>query len=221
VSAARVLLVDDDPLVRAGLRLLLAGHPDLHVVGEAADGAELLAAVDASRPDVVLLDVRMPEVDGVSALRALRAAHSDPPAVVVLTTFRADALVLDALRAGAAGFLLKHTPPERIVAAVVAAAAGEPTVSPDALGALIAHVRDSAPAGAGGPDDPDPLAGLTDREREVAMAVADGLSNQEIGARLYLSVGSVKTHLSSALSRLGLDNRVQLAIAAHESRRRG
>ncbi|WP_233571743.1 response regulator [Cellulomonas triticagri] len=216
--AARVLLVDDDPLVRAGLRLMLAGHPGLDVVGEADDGTALLDAVTTHRPDVVLLDVRMPGLDGVSALTALRAAHTDPPAVVMLTTFRADALVLSALRAGAAGFLLKHTPPEQIVAAVVAAAAGEPTVSPAVLGQLIDHVRlgaDAAPTPA-----PDPLDGLTDRERDVALAVADGLSNSEIGARLYLSVGSVKAHLSSALTRLGLDNRVQLAIAAHESRRR-
>lgn len=215
-APARVLLVDDDPLVRAGLRLMLAGHPGLAVVGEASDGTELASAVAAGTPDVVLLDVRMPGLDGVSALAALRAEHPDPPAVVMLTTFRADALVLAALRAGAAGFLLKHTPPEQIVAAVVAAAAGEPTVSPAVLGQLIDHVRAAAPEEAAAPD---PLAGLTDRERDVALAVADGLSNQEVGARLYLSVGSVKTHLSSALARLGLDNRVQLAIAAHESRR--
>lgn len=213
---ARVLLVDDDPLVRSGLRLLLAGHPDLVVAGEAADGDELVAAVRRDRPDVVLLDVRMARVDGVQAVRDLHAAVPDPPAVLLLTTFRADALVLDALRAGAAGFLLKHTPPDRIVAAVLAAAAGEPVLSPEALGPLIEHVRAAGPA----PDAPDPLDGLTDREREVALAVADGLSNAEIGGRLYLSVGSVKTHLSSALARLGLENRVQLAIAAHESRRR-
>jgi DNA-binding NarL/FixJ family response regulator len=217
--AARVLLVDDDPLVRAGLRLMFAGHPGLQVVGEAGDGAELVAAVAAGTPDVVLLDVRMPQLDGVSALRAVRQRFAEPPAVVMLTTFRADGLVLDALQAGAAGFLLKHTPPEQIVAAVLAAAAGEPTVSPAVLEQLIDLVRSAAPEPAS--SAPNPLAGLTDREREVALAVADGLSNAEIGARLYLSVGSVKTHLSSALARLGLENRVQLAIAAHESRRRG
>lgn len=216
-APARVLLVDDDPLVRAGLRLMFAGHPGLVVVGEAADGTEVLDAVAATAPDVVLLDVRMPRLDGIGALRAVRARCAEPPAVVMLTTFRADALVLDALRAGAAGFLLKHTPPDQIVAAVLAAAAGEPTVSPAVLGQLIDLVRTAAPDPPAAA--PDPLAGLTDREREVALAVADGLSNAEIAARLYLSVGSVKTHLSSALSRLGLDNRVQLAIAAHESRR--
>ena len=215
-TPARVLLVDDDPLVRAGLRLMFAGHPALDVVGEAADGSEVPDAVAATSPDVVLLDVRMPRLDGVSALRAVRERFAEPPAVVMLTTFRADALVLDALRAGAAGFLLKHTPPEQIVGAVLAAAAGEPTVSPAVLGQLIDLVRGAMPAPAAAPD---PLAGLTDRERDVALAVADGLSNAEIAARLYLSVGSVKTHLSSALGRLGLDNRVQLAIAAHESRR--
>ena len=208
-----VLLVDDDPLVRAGLRMMFAGHPDISVVGEASDGDELVAAVAATGPDVVLLDIRMPRLDGVSALRALRAERTDGPAVVMLTTFRADSVVLDALRAGAAGFLLKHTPPEQIVAAVATAAAGEPTVSPSVLGQLIEHVRVSRPAPA-----PSRWRELTEREREVAAAVADGLSNHEIAEQLYLSVGSVKAHISNALAKLGLDNRVQLAIVAHESR---
>ena len=128
----------------------------------------------------------------------------------MLTTFRADAVVLDALRAGAAGFLLKHTPPEQIAAAVTTAATGKPTVSPSVLGQLIEHVRSGQPAG-----DSRRLLELTDRERQVALAVADGLSNSEIAERLYLSVGSVKAHISSALARLALDNRVQLAIIAH------
>jgi DNA-binding NarL/FixJ family response regulator len=208
-----VLLVDDDPLVRAGLRLMLAGDPGITVVGEAADGDELAAAVDAHSPDVVLLDIRMPRLDGISALRQLRTNHPQPPAVVMLTTFRADAVVLDALRAGAAGFLLKHTPPEQIVAAVGMAAAGEPTVSAGVLSQLIDYVAGTRPA-----TRTDQLAGLTDREREVALAVADGLSNGEIGERLHLSVGSVKVHISAALAKLGIDNRVQLAIIAHESR---
>lgn len=212
----RVLLVDDDPLVRSGLRLMLAGHPGLEVVGDAADGDEVVAAVDAVAPDVVLLDIRMPRQDGLSALRALRAGRGNPPAVVVLTTFRADAVVLEALRAGASGFLLKHTPPEQIVEAVLVAATGEPTVSPDVLGQLIEHVRGSAPVER--PERADRLEPLTDREREVAFAVADGLANGEIAERLYLSIGSVKAHLSSSLTKLGLENRVQLAIAAHESR---
>ncbi|WP_432548128.1 response regulator transcription factor [Kineococcus sp. SYSU DK004] len=211
-----VLLVDDDPLVRSGLRLLFAGHPAIAVVGEAGDGDELVAAVETSRPDVVLLDVRMPRVDGVSALRELLGQVSRPPAVVVLTTFRSDRTILEALRAGASGFLLKHTPPEQIVTAVLAAAAGDPTVSSDVLGHLIEHVRAGGPVP--GDTPPDRLQELSRRERDVALAVAEGLSNSEIAERLYLSVGSVKADISSALSRLGLHNRVQLAVLAHESR---
>ena len=213
--SVRVLLVDDDPLVIAGLRMLLAGDPGIDVVGEAGDGGELTASVVRERPDVVLLDVRMPGMDGVTALRELRGSVRDQPAVVMLTTFGAEPIVLDALRAGASGFLLKHTPPDQIIAAIHAAAAGESSVSPVVLRQLIDHV-----ATEGRPAAEDPLEGLSEREREVALAVANGLGNAEISERLYLSVGSVKAHISSALSKLGLDNRVQLAVAAHESRRR-
>lgn len=210
----RVLLVDDDPLVVSGLRMLLAGDPDIDVVGDASDGSTVPAAVRETRPDVVLLDVRMPRVDGIAALRAVRSAPGPHPAVVMLTTFGAEPVVLDALRAGAAGFLLKHTSPDRIVAAVHAAAAGEATVSPPVLRQLIDQATAAAPTG---PPE-DRLAGLSEREREVARAVAEGLGNAEIAERLYVSVGTVKAHISSALAKLGLDNRVQLAIAAHESR---
>jgi DNA-binding NarL/FixJ family response regulator len=199
--SVRVLLVDDDPLV-------------LEVVGEARDGDEVHEAVSETRPDVVLLDVRMPRVDGVAAVRSLRAGPGPHPAVVMLTTFDAEPIVLDALRAGASGFLLKHTPPEQIVAAVHSAAAGDATVSPAVLRQLIDRATTGAAAAS-----VDPLEPLTSREREVALAVADGLGNGEIAERLYVSVGSVKSHISSALAKLGLDNRVQLAIAAHESRR--
>lgn len=215
--AVRVLVVDDDPLVRTGLRFLLGGLPDIALVGEASDGDEVLDAVREHAPHVVLMDVRMARTDGVSALRALRAADlPDTPAVIVLTTFRTDATVLDALRAGAAGFLLKHTPPEEIVAAIRTAASGRPTVSPDVLRQLIDHVAGSGPDAAR--PRPDRLAALTDREREVALAVAEGLGNADIAERLYLSHGTVKAHISSALSKLSLDNRTQLAILAHESR---
>jgi DNA-binding NarL/FixJ family response regulator len=208
-----VLLVDDDPLVRAGLRMMLAGDDGLTVVGEAADGDELVDAVAAHAPAVVLLDIRMPHLDGISALRKLRAQSAQPPAVIILTTFRADAVVLDALRAGAAGFLLKHTPPEQIVQAIITAAAGEPTVSPTVLAQLIDYV-----AGTGFAPAADRMAALTDRERAVALSVADGLSNGDIALTLHLSVGSVKVHISAALAKLGIENRVQLAIIAHESR---
>lgn len=213
----RVLLVDDDALVRSGLRLLLAGAAGIQVVGECDDGDVLLSSVAEHAPDVVLLDVRMPRMDGVTALRVLRSALGDAaPEVVVLTTLGGEAIVLDALRAGAAGFLLKHTPPEEIVAAVRAAAEGRPVVSPDVLRQLIDHVAASAPAAPAS----DALAVLTPREREVADAVADGLGNSEIAARLHFSPGTVKGHISSALAKLGLDNRTQLAIAAHEARSR-
>jgi DNA-binding NarL/FixJ family response regulator len=215
--SVRVLLVDDDPLVIAGLRMLLAGDPGIEVAGAAADGSELVGSVVRERPDVVLLDVRMPGTDGVSALRELRAAMREKPAVVMLTTFGAEPIVLDALRAGASGFLLKHTPPDQIIAAIHAAAAGEASVSPVVLRQLIDHVATQGQAAS----TPDPLAGLSERERDVALAVAEGLANAEIGDRLYLSVGSVKAHISAALAKLGLDNRVQLAIAAHEARTRG
>lgn len=210
----RVLLVDDDPLVLSGLRMMLAGDPGIEVVGEASDGGLVVEAVAAAAPDVVLMDIRMPRTDGISAVRALRARPGPHPAVIMLTTFGAEPVVLDALRAGASGFLLKHTPPDRIVSAIHAAAVGEATVSPVVLQQLIDQVAsESASPGA------DTLDGLSERERDVAYAVADGLGNAEIAERLYLSVGSVKAHISSALSKLGLDNRVQLAIAAHDSRR--
>ena len=214
MSAIRVLLVDDDPLVRTGLKLMLAGADGITVAGEAADGDELDDAVARTDPDVVLLDVRMPRVDGVTALRRLSA---DPrPAVIVLTTFRTDTVVLDALRAGAAGFLLKHTPPEQIVDAVRTAADGQPIVSPSVLSQLIEHARSG-----GVPAAPDLReAGLSQREHDVAMAVADGLGNAEIAEQLYLSLGTVKSHISSALTKLGLENRVQLAIRAHDARPR-
>ena len=208
----RVLLVDDDPLVRAGLRLLLGGDDGVAVVGEAADGDEVAAAVAAHDPDVVLMDIRMRRTDGVEATRRLREAHPHRPAVVMLTTFDADATVLDALRAGAAGFLLKHADPEALVAAVLRAADGEPVFSASALRALVTHAREAGPA-------PDPLAGLSPREQQVADGVARGLSNAEIAAELYVSAGTVKAEVSAILARLGLDNRIQLAVLAHESGR--
>jgi len=214
----RVLLVDDDPLVRSGLRLMLAGDPGLEVVGELDDGGGFASAVDDLSPDVVLLDVRMPGTDGLAALRGLHesAASGRRPAVLILTTLATDAVLIDALRAGAAGFLLKHTPPAEIVAAVRSAAAGDPTVSPDALRRLIQHVATDG-GGSADHDEAERIAQLTDRERDVAAAVADGLGNADIAKRLHLSQGTVKTHLSSALAKLGLDNRTQLAITAQRA----
>ncbi|MEV6814849.1 response regulator transcription factor [Micromonospora sp. NPDC051296] len=213
----RVLLVDDDALVRTGLRLILGGAPELEVVGEAADGVDVADAVARSRPDVVLMDVRMPLLDGIAATRGVTTRAGQRPVVIVLTTFDADATVVEALRAGAAGFLLKHTPPERIVDAVRRAAAGEPVLSPTVARTLIDRVA------AGGPPDArrqrarERFALLTEREQEVARAVAAGLSNADIAARLYLSVGTVKAYVSSALARLELTNRIQLALMAHDA----
>ncbi|MEV6005672.1 response regulator transcription factor [Streptomyces sp. NPDC051976] len=211
----RVLLADDDPLVRTGLRLMLRGADGIDVVGEAANGVEAAAAVRAHTPDVVLMDIRMPVMDGLAATRELTARGDQAPRVIVLTTFDEHSLVLEAMRAGAAGYLVKHAAPEEIVEAVRRAALGEPTLSAPAARALIAH------AATGSGDRAEQarlrLALLSERERDVAVAVADGLSNNEIGARLHLSVGTVKAHLSSALAKLDLDNRVQLALLTHDA----
>ncbi|MFY1687381.1 response regulator [Plantactinospora sp. WMMB782] len=224
--AIRVLLVDDDALVRTGLRLMLGGAPDIEVVGEAADGADVADAVTRLRPDVVLMDVRMPLLDGIAATRAITARSGQRPEVIVLTTFDADATILDALRNGAAGFLVKHTPPEQIVDAVRRAAAGEPVLSPTVARTLIDHVAGVAPDRRPGQRDPDQrrqrardrFGLLSERERAVAVAVAEGLSNGEIADRLFLSVGTVKAYVSSALAKLDLDNRIQLALLAHDAR---
>ncbi|WP_174547679.1 response regulator [Nocardiopsis dassonvillei] len=221
-TPVRVLLVDDDPLVRSGLRIMLSGDGDIEVVGEAGDGAEVPAAVAEHRPDVVLMDVRMPGTDGIAATEALRGDGSGPQ-VLVLTTFDADATVVRALRAGAAGYLLKHTAPERIVEAVRRAAAGEPVLSPSVARALMDRVAGTDPVErAEAPSRRERarerLALLTEREREVAEAVTAGLSNAEIAERLYMSMGTVKAHVSSALTKLDLSGRVQLALLTHDAR---
>ncbi|MBO3744826.1 response regulator transcription factor [Streptosporangiaceae bacterium NEAU-GS5] len=209
-----VLIVDDDPLVRAGLTMMLGGAPDIRVVAEAGDGAQALPLVERHAPDVVLMDIRMPVMDGLAATAALRARRGAPE-VIVLTTFDADEHVLRALRAGAAGFLLKDTPPGEIVAAVRQVAQGLPVLSPAVTRRLIARV-----AG----DDHDRraqarqrLAVLNERERDVAVGVGQGRSNAEIGAVLHLSVPTIKTHVSSILTKLDLNNRVQIALLAHDA----
>jgi DNA-binding NarL/FixJ family response regulator len=209
-----VLVVDDDPLVRAGLVMMLGGAPDLRVVGEAGDGTQVLALVDRYAPDVVLMDIRMPAMDGLAATEALRGRRSAPE-VIILTTFDADEHVLRALRAGAAGFVLKDTPPAEIVDAVRRVAQGLPVLSPAVTRRLIARVAGSA-------HDRraralERLALLNDREREVAVAVGQGRSNADIGAVLFLSVPTVKTHVSSILTKLDLNNRVQIALLVHDA----
>ncbi|MFE7122595.1 response regulator [Streptomyces sp. NPDC057617] len=226
----RVLLVDDDPLVRSGLRLMLGGAPDVKVVAEATDGAEVAALVAEHSPDIVLMDIRMPGMDGLAATEALRARPSPssprspvpeiprPPEVLVLTTFNTDEHVLRALRAGAAGFLLKDTPPQEIVAAVRKVVAGEPVLSPAVTQQLIAQVAE----GTSGRETRAEraraqLALLGDREREVAVTVGQGKTNAEIAAELYMSVPTVKTHVSRILAKLDLNNRVQIALVVYDA----
>jgi DNA-binding NarL/FixJ family response regulator len=209
-----VLVVDDDPLVRAGLRMILGGAGDLSVVGEAGTGADVPALVARLRPDVVLMDLHMPGVDGLTATERLRAAPGAPE-VLVLTAFEADGHVRRALRAGAGGFLLKDTPPADIVAAVRRVAAGEPVLSPEVTRRLIGI------AVGGGEDRRGAARGrlgvLNERETEVAVEVGRGSANAEIAAALHLSVPTVKTHVSAALAKLGLNNRVQLALLVNDA----
>jgi DNA-binding NarL/FixJ family response regulator len=213
----RVLLVDDDALVRSGLRMLLAGAADrVEVVGEADDGRAVLSAIDRHRPDVVLMDIRMPLLDGIAATRLLRAQPS-PPAVLVLTTFDADELVLQALRAGAAGFLLKDTPPAEIVRAIELVAAGEAMLSPGVTRQLIALVAGDGEAVVRGERARVLLATLSPREHEVALAVGRGCANAEIATELHMSVATVKAHVSRLLAKLEVDNRVQIALLVHDA----
>ena len=213
--AVTVLLVDDDALVRAGLRMMLSSADDIQVVGEVGDGAAAVTAVQTHRPDVVLMDIRMPDVDGITATVRLRAL-SKPPHVIVLTTFHIDDYVLRALRAGASGFLLKDTPPDEILNAVRLVAAGEAILSPAVTRTLLGHMGDN---------DADErqstalqrLAELTEREREVAIAVGRGKPNADIAAELYMSVATVKTHVSRILTKLDLNNRVQIALLVHDA----
>ena len=211
----RLLVVDDDPLVRAGLSFMLGGADDLEIVGEGADGSEVPELIDRLSPDVVLMDIRMPTVDGLRATEELRR-RPDAPEVVVLTTFHADEQVLRALRAGAAGFVLKDTPPAEIVAAVRRVASGDPVLSPAVTRQLMSHIADRVPDPRRG-TAAQRLDSLAEREREVAVAVGRGQSNAEIAATLYMSVPTVKTHVSRILAKLDLNNRVQIALLAHDA----
>lgn len=211
----RLVIVDDDPLVRTGLGLILAGNADLVVVGEAADGDAALGIIAELKPDVVLMDIRMPKCDGLSATAQV-LARPDPPKVIVLTTFDSDDMVLRALGSGASGFLLKDTPPERMIGAIRAVVAGEPTLSPSVTAQVIAAAtasggdqRKRAALGA--------LSTLTDREKDVAVAIGRGRSNAEIAAELYMSVATVKAYITRIFYKLGVENRVQVAMKVHDA----
>ncbi|HEX4977455.1 MAG TPA: response regulator transcription factor [Nocardioides sp.] len=208
----RVVVADDQHLVRTGLRMILTAVDDVEVVGEAADGHEAVARCVEQRPDVVLMDVRMPGLDGIDATREV-VALEDPPRVLVLTTFDLDDVVYDALRAGASGFLLKDAPEDRLVTAIRVVAEGGSLFAPSVTRRLIeefARTRGERVA-------PPSLASLTERETEVLRALARGLSNTEIGAELYVSENTVKTHVARILMKLGLRDRVQAVVLAYES----
>jgi DNA-binding NarL/FixJ family response regulator len=210
----RVTLADDQSLVRAGFRALLDAQPDIEVAGEAADGEEALRVVGAVRPDVVLMDIRMPLLDGLAATRRITGDERLAEVkVVMLTTFELDEYVFEALRAGASGFLVKDTEPEELLRAVRAVVAGDALLSPGVTRRLIAEfaARSKEPAAA------ETLARLTEREREVLALLARGMSNAEIAERLVVSPGTVKTHVAHVLGKLGLRDRVQAVILAYES----
>lgn len=229
-APVRVVVVDDQAVIRAGLRMIVDHEPDLTVVGEAGNGLEAIAVAHELRPDVVLMDVRMPEVDGIEATRRLLSSSGDerdridrPPAILVLTTFEDDEYVFGALRAGASGFLLKDAGPDAVVDAIRAVARGEALVDPAVTRRLVerwAALEDEAvathPASApAAPVAADEL-GLTDREREILVGLARGWSNRELATELIVSEATVKTHVSNLLTKLGVRSRVQAVILAYE-----
>lgn len=212
----RVIIADDQSIIRAGLTTILDGQPDIDVVGQAADGHEAVALARRLRPDVCLFDIRMPCLDGVEATRRLAGPDVDDPlAVVVITTFDTDEHVTGALRAGARGFLLKDAGPDLLVQAIHAAAGGDALIAPSVTARLLASFADTAPASRRA----QPLVALTDREEEVALTVAQGRTNAEIADELHISLSTVKFHLASLMNKIGARNRVQIAIWAYETRR--
>lgn len=212
-TSVRIGIADDDPLVRSALVMMLDGTDGLSVVAEAADGTEVQGMLDQHLMDVLIMDLRMPRLDGVTATSRVRA-RPDAPEVLVLTTFETDEEILGALRAGACGYLLKDTPPPRIVEAVRRAADGEPTLSPAILRHLVARAVDNASAADAARNR---LATLSERERDVVAAIGRGLTNAQIAAELHVSAATVKSHVSHLLASLGLDNRTQIALLVHDA----
>jgi len=212
MTVIRVALVDDQELVRTGFRMILDAEPDIEVVGEASDGEAALAVVAESNPDVVLMDVRMPRMDGIESTRLI-GGMKHPPRVVILTTFDIDDYVYEALRAGASGFLLKDTPADDLIAGVRIVAAGEALLAPSVTRRLIEEFA-SRPNGV---VEPESLETLTDREREVMVLMARGMSNAEIAGGLFVGETTVKTHVSHILTKLDLRDRVQAVVVAYES----
>ncbi|WP_430791367.1 response regulator [Actinoplanes sp. G11-F43] len=213
-----VVLVDDQALVRAGFRALLDAEPDIDVVGEAADGLRAVEVVRAARPDVVLMDIRMPGVDGLEATRRIAAeAELAATRVVILTTFELDEYVFEALRTGASGFLVKDTEPVELLRGIRAVAAGDGLLSPSVTRRVIGSFVTSAAAQGRQPEPPRELEQLTDREREVLVLVAEGLSNDEIAGRLVISPATAKTHVSRTMIKLGARDRAQLVVYAYEA----
>ncbi len=211
----RILLVDDQALVRAGFRMILDAEPEMEVVGEASDGREAIDQVRALRPEIVLMDIRMPDLDGLEATRRILASGDEAPKILMLTTFDLDEYVYEALRAGASGFLLKDTPPEQLVAAIEVISQGEALLSPTITRRVISEfVKGTGPK----PQAQFPrLQDLTAREREVLTLIARGLSNAEIAKTLFVSETTVKTHVARILMKLGLRDRVQAVVLAYES----
>jgi DNA-binding NarL/FixJ family response regulator len=213
----RILLVDDDPLLRLGFRLVLESQPDLSVVGEAPDGATAVRRTAELDPDVVIMDVRMPGMDGIEATREIVRQHGRSR-VLILTTFDIDEYAFPGLRAGASGFLLKNVPPDDLLSAIRAVASGDAVVAPSVTRRLLDAMADRLPDAGGSPgsDADGRLAKLTERELEVLMKVANGLSNAEIAEELTLSEGTVKTHVGRILNKLGLRDRVQAVVLAYQ-----
>lgn len=215
MSLLRVVVVDDQPVIRTGLRMVVDNEPDLTVVGEAGDGDEAIRLVAAARPDVVLMDVRMPVLDGIEATARIVDGSADAPAVLVLTTFEDDDYVFGALRAGASGFLLKDATPDALIAAIRAVGRGDVPVDPAVTGRLIERWASlDQPTVT---PSPDRTADLTEREREILVRLSRGASNRELATSLHLSEATVKSHVSSLLSKLGVRSRVQAVILAYET----